>query len=214
VLQRIVSALDEFVSLRLASRPESNVSTYFVNWVAHRRRFDLCSNLRVRVEPGDSATLDDIRQRSQASALLVYAGADPVTIRHASQERPLIILSHQSPRRDCELNFLRQYCRIEELTDNPKVLKEKPASDCTLAESALAFRIGAILSTDYFLAVEVKYGSITHGLPILVNRRASPVEIYLDPSGQSVRLLADLYEREYGAFGHMAKDFVRTVIFP
>src|SRR6202030_4733513 len=98
---------DEFVSLRWANRPESNASTYFVNWVAQRRRFDLCSNLRVRVEPGESATLADIRERSPASPVLVYAGADPVTIRHASEERPLIILSHQSPRRDCELNFLR-----------------------------------------------------------------------------------------------------------
>jgi molecular chaperone HtpG len=31
---------------------------------------------------------------------------------------------------------------------------------------------------------------------------------------RTVQLLLDLYEREYGAFGHMAKDFARTGIFP
>jgi molecular chaperone HtpG len=60
----------------------------------------------------------------------------------------------------------------------------------------------------------VKFGSISHGLPVLITRKTSPVEIYLDPNGHSVRLLVDLYDREYGAFGHMTKDFVRTVIFP
>jgi molecular chaperone HtpG len=40
------------------------------------------------------------------------------------------------------------------------------------------------------------------------------VEIFIDPSGQTVGLLAGLYDREYSAFGHMTKDFVRTVIFP
>jgi len=40
-LQRIVSAIDDFVSFKLAIRPESNANSYFVNWVAQRRRFDL-----------------------------------------------------------------------------------------------------------------------------------------------------------------------------
>jgi molecular chaperone HtpG len=33
------------------------------------------------------------------------------------------------------------------------------------------------------------------------------------PTGATVRLILELYEKEYSAFSHMAKDFVRTMIF-
>ena len=48
----------------------------------------------------------------------------------------------------------------------------------------------------------------------LVTRRKTPVEIYLDPLGSTVRLIVEIYDREYAAFEHMTKDFVRSVIFP
>lgn len=213
-LQQMMPAIDEFVSRKLASRAESNANSFFVAWVGARALYDLCSRLRVRVEPGDSATLEEVRSRSQASPFLVYAGADPSTLKHASEDRRVIALSHGSPRRDCELGFLRSYCKIEELTDDPKVQTAKKPIECTIAESALAFRLASILSSDYFLAADVRFGTISHGLPILVTKRTAPVEIYLDPSGTTVRMMLDIYDREYVAFGHMAKDFVRNVVFP
>ena len=45
-------------------------------------------------------------------------------------------------------------------------------------------------------------------------KRDIPVEIFLDPAGTSVQLALELYEKQYTAFGHMAKDFVRNMIFP
>lgn len=214
VLQRIASGVDEFVSLRLAERPESNASAPFVAWAANRGRFDLCSNLRVRMEPGDAVPLHEIRRQSEKAPVLVYSGTDRATVEHASEDRPIIMPTRGSPRRDCEIQFLRQYCRIEELSDDPKVLKEKPNLETSAAEKALAFRLSSILSNDYFLESHVKFGQITHGLPVLVTRRQTPVEIFLDPNGGTVQLILDLYENQFSAFGHMAKDFVRNMIFP
>ena len=214
ILQRIASGVDEFVSLQLAERPESNASAPFVAWAVNRRRFDLCSNLRVRMEPGDTLPLDEVRTESENAPVLVYSGMDRATVEHASEDRPIIMPTRGSPRRDCEMRFLREYCRIEELSDDPKVHKEKPRLETSAAEKALAFRIGSILSNDYFLESHIKFGQITHGLPVLVTRRQSPVEIFLDPTGATVRLILDLYENQFSAFGHMAKDFVRNMVFP
>ena len=214
ILQRIASGVDEFVSLQLAERPESNASAPFVAWAAKRRRFDLCSNLRVRMEPGDAVPLHEIRKQSKEAPVLVYSGTDRATVEHASEDRPIIMPTRGSPRRDCELRFLRMYCRIEELSDAPKVLEEKSILETNAAEKALAFRLGSILSNDYFLKSHVKFGQISHGLPVLVTRRKVPVEIFLDPTGGTVRLILDLYENQFSAFGHMAKDFARNMIFP
>lgn len=213
LLQRLVARVDEFVSLCFAQRPESNSSVAFVGWAAKRRRFDLCRHLRVRVEPGDSITLEEARERSVSRPLLVYSGTDAATIAHASEDQPIVILSQNTQRRECELGYLKEFCKIEELANQPTVLIAKPDSDTSAAEKAIAFRIASILSTDYFLESRISFGTISHGLPILVTRRTPPVEIALDPKGPTVSLMVQLYEKEYTHFGHMAKDFVRNTVF-
>ena len=51
MLQNIVMRVDEFVSIHLAGRPESNANGHFVEWAARVHRYDLCSYLRVRIDP-------------------------------------------------------------------------------------------------------------------------------------------------------------------
>ena len=214
ILQRIASGVDEFVSLQLGNRPESNASAPFVTWAARRRRFDLCSNLRVRVEPDGSVPLHEIEKQSGSAPVLVYYGVDRASIAHASEDRPIIIPARRSPRRDCEVGYLSKYCRIEVLSDEPKVLNEKLDLETTTAEKALAFRLGSILANDYFLDSHIKFGQISHGLPVLVTKHQKPVEIFLDSSGGTTQLMLELYEKRFPAFGDMAKDFARNMIFP
>ncbi|MBN1611551.1 MAG: ATP-binding protein [Polyangiaceae bacterium] len=214
LLQRIVTRVDEFVSTQLGKHPESHANALFVAWAAKRQRYDLCSHLRVRIEPGESLALHEVRERSQDSAFLLYAGRDSATVQHASEDRPIIVLSRIPQRRDCERNYLRRYCRVDELSDDPKVVHAKAESETTPAEEALAFRIASILATDYFLEAQVRFGTVSHGLPVLVTKRSLPAEIYLDPGAPTARLALQVFEREYAAFPHMAKDFVRNMIFP
>ncbi len=214
LLQNIVAHVDDLISIRLAARPESNANPFFVAWAARKNRYDLCGHLRVRIEPGENLSLLDVRERSGSSPVLVYSGTDSATVKHASEDRPIIMLTKGSPRRDCEIRYLRKYCKIEELSDQPTVLRAKRELDVSTSEKALAFRIGSILSADYFLEAQIRYGAISHGLPVLVTKRTMPVELYLDPEGTTVRLLLAVYEKEYNAFGHMVKDFVRNMIFP
>jgi molecular chaperone HtpG len=213
-LNRFGAPIDELISAKLAQRPEANVNMSFVGWVAGRRRWDLCGNLRARIEPGDSATLSELRGRSEVAPLLVYAGTDPSIMGHASSERPLVQLARNQQRRECELGFLQAYCKIEQLTDEPKVVHILQPEEMRIAHSSLAFRLADILSSDYFLSVDVKFGRISHSLPILIDKKVKPVTIYLDPGAANVAVIIEVYEREYGAFGHMAKDFVRNVVFP
>lgn len=214
VLQRLMAPIDEFVSMKLSERPESNANAHFVNWAASRGRWDLCGHLRVRVEPGETATLLDVCARFHESEFIVYAGNDSAMIGLATAERPMVVLSRGSPRNNMELTFLRNRGKISELTDNPKVLTDKSPVEYSISESALAFRLSFIVSNDYFLNADFRFGKMSHGLPILADRNSTPIKIVLDADVPSVRLMLDVYDREYVAFGHMAKDFVRNVIFP
>lgn len=214
MLQRLAGPLDDFVSIKIAERQESNVNAAFVNWAGKRGRWDLCGLLRTRIEPGDNATLAEICLKSQTTPVIIYPGNDPSIQALASIEKPMVLPSRGSPRREIELSYLRNRGRVSEMTDHPTVLSQRPVAEYSLSESALAFRLASILATDYFLNAEVQFGKISHGLPILADKGAKPVKIVLDPAGDSVRLMLDVYDKEYVAFGHMAKDFVRNVIFP
>lgn len=214
MLQRILQPLDEFVSQCLAARPESNQNNNFITWVHTHRRYELCGYMRARIEPGDSETLENLKKRSQAKPLLVFAGSDQSIINLGSQEQPMVILARQATRRDCEYQYLTRYCSIEEIKNEPKVLSTASERDYSLSESALTFRLSSIVSSDYFVSAEIQLGDISHGVPVLVLDKAKPVQIVLLRSSPTLQLMKRVYETEYGAFDHMVKDFVRNVIFP
>src|SRR5207302_3369946 len=108
------SRVDALVSVNSTGRTESNSNAHFVDWAYRTHRYDLCWNLRVRIEPGDSLTLAEARDLSQKSSLLVYSGTDSATVKHASADRPIVMLSRGTARHQCEIGYLRKYCKIEE----------------------------------------------------------------------------------------------------
>jgi len=215
-LQSVFSELDAFVSTELSVRPESDSSTPFMQWVVSHARYELCGLLQVTLHPNSAAiTLQEMRDRTKNSPVLLYTGNDQGAItRNSSDERPLLVLARSNPRRQCEAQFLARYCQTEAVSDNPKVERIKPMAELSLAEKGLAFRIESILESEYFLKARITFGAITHGLPMLVSPSAGCVDITLDPNGQTVSLILGLYDREFAAFGSMTKDFVRTALFP
>jgi molecular chaperone HtpG len=215
LLQSIMGEVDLFSSELLAEREESDSSTPFMNWVVAHGRYDLCKNLRMMISPGDRVKLGDVADRSQTAPMMLYEGADQGVIRaHASDDTPLLVLARGNPRRRCEQHFLRSYAKVEVISDTPVVTNRRSYSQMSLEESALAYRIDSIVDTDYFVKSVIEFGQISHDLPAVASKEAETVRITLNPDGQTVRLLLGLYDKEFSAFGSMAKDFVRTVIFP
>ncbi len=211
-LNLFAGPIDKLVSEQLALRPEANSSQSFINWASSHKRWDLCGQLRTRIEPGDSATLSELAQRSQIRPLLVYGGTDPGTLSHASTDRPVVALARNAQRRSCEQGYLSRFGKMEQLTDAPSVLKKLDSLELDMAQSALAFRLVEILNSEYFLSSTVGFGTISHGLPVLV-RGSNPVEVVLDPSTSSVSVILEIYRTEYRAFGNLVTDFARNVLF-
>jgi molecular chaperone HtpG len=110
---------------------------------------------------------------------------------------------------------LQRHCKVQAVDNAPRINRLIPEKEWTNAQSALAFRIQTILETDYFLnSPHVAFGTISHGLTILVESKPDSTKIVLDPVGAAVATILGLYHTEYGAFGSMVKDFVRNALFP
>ena len=212
LLQRIVSSLDNLVSPTAAEHPESFSNDGLLQWIATTNQFSLCGYLEVTVRP--SGVAEPLASVVKRNGLRYYTGRDESVIQtYASEESPLVVLSRRAPRRDCELGYLKTQ-GITEVDLSPKVTKEFSTTSLGFAHAALAARLARILEEDYFLPVEIRYGSITGGLPLLITEVGTPVVIYLDPDSSSVAPLLSLYTNDFTAFAPFAKDFVRSTVFP
>ena len=212
LLQEIVAALDNLVSPIAAQHIESFGSECFLQWIASTRQFQLCGPLEVTVRPSrDAETLESAVQHGR---LRYYDGRDQSVMEtYASEDEPLLVLSRRSPRRDCERGYLVAK-GIEKVDITPRLKANLPLADQSFAHSALSTRIARVLEEDYFLPADIRFGSISGGLPLLVTDRGTPVVIYLDADSTSVAPIIALYREEFDAFGPFVKDFVRSAVFP
>lgn len=212
LLQQIISDLDVLVSPIAADHRESFSNSGFLRWIVVTGQFGRCGPLEVVHRPsGKSEALASLIKRG---GVKYYGGHDESVIRtYASEEEPLVVLSRRGPRRDCELGYLTEH-GIEEVDVTPRVKQELPTTNQGVEHAALATRIAMILEEDYFLVVEIRFGTISGGLSLLVTSTTAPVTIYLDPDATSVAPLLALYHNDYSTFGPFVKDFVRTAIFP
>ena len=212
LLQQIISALDQITSSIAATHPESFANDGFLQWIITTGQYGICGPLETTSRPsGKSEALSSLVERS---GLRYYSGYDESVIQtYASEEEPLIVLSRRSPRRNCEHGYLDTK-GIKEVDVTPKVNQEIPIEKQSFSQSALATRLTIILEEDYFLRVDIRFGSISGGLPLLVTNTNVPVVIYLDPDSTSVAPLLALYRDDYVAFAAFVKDFVRSAIFP
>ena len=211
MLQRIVAALDNLVSELATNHAESFNNDGFLQWIVNTRQFSLCGKLEANTRPtGHTETLESLIAHSN---FRFYSGRNESIIQtHASEEAPLVVLSRRAPRRNCELGYLTLH-EVREIDTSPQVTNILPIENQSFAHTALAVRIARILEDDYFLHADIRFGSITGELPLLVTNTGNPVEICLDPLSTSVAPLLNLYNTDYSAFRPFVTDFVRTAVF-
>lgn len=216
VLQSIISGTELYVSEKLAALSLCNMNTHFMEWVVRHGRYELCDQLSVRKEPnGEQVALCTLKDQSQHQTINCYEGSDKSLItQYASDEHPLIIVSTRQPRRRCELEYFARFCRMSRIQDEPTVLSLKPKDSWSLEESSTALRIINILDCDYFVKTDVDFGGVSHGLPILVNVRKTPVHIVLNSDASSVKVILELYKSDFAVVAGLVKDFIRNMIFP
>ncbi|MYF46705.1 MAG: ATP-binding protein [Rhodobacteraceae bacterium] len=211
ILQKIISKLDQIISLIAAEHTESFENNCFLQWIISTSKFNLCGPLKIKPRPSNEVV--SLEEVVQHSGVKYYDGNDEKIIKtYASDDEPLITISRRSPRRNCEIGYLKLK-KIQKVDTRPRVTEEFPLSELSFNHTALAMRITRILEDDYFLRSNVKFGSISGGVSILVVPNTNPVEIYLNPNSSTVIPLLQIYESDFDTFGPFVKDFIRSTLF-
>ena len=211
LLQHIIAALDQIISPLAADHAESFKNDGFLRWIDATGQYALCGPLEVASRP--SAKTETLASLVERSGLRYYGGQNESVIQtYATDDEPLMVLSRRAPRRNCEHGYLVGK-DVKKVDVSPKVEQEIPLASQSFAHSALATRLAFILEEDYFLPTDIRYGSISGDLPILVTETGTPVVMYLDPESTSIAPLLALYRDDYNAFAPFVKDFVRSTVF-
>ena len=214
-LQSLVTGLERLIAEHIGTLAVSDNSTRFMEWARRNNRFDLCNYISVPLEPGGRyQPLVSLNRATDDRTWNLYGGREQTIIDNfATNEQPLVVLSATQPRRDCQERYLRNYANVALVPDRPTVIETKSESKWSLGESALAFRLGAILESDYFVQCIVQYARISHGLPLIVDTSQKPVLITLDSQSSTIAPILQLYETDYEALTGFVKDFIRNAIF-
>lgn len=213
LIQSMLVDVDAIVSQLLSERPECDASTAFMRWVVDHSKYEYCKHLRIAMEGEERVELGLVRADAERE-YRTYAGTDHRLIEQlASDESPLLLFARYDPRRRCEREYIERFCKnhVSEVVDEPQVTDVLPSDDAS--EKAILFRIEYILKNDYLLASKVKFGHITHRIPIFAEESNGQVEITVERDLSAVQVMVGLFENEYSAFGAMVTDFVRNVVF-
>ena len=215
-LQNLVTGLERLIGERLGTLEVSDNSTRFMEWARRNNRVDLCGNISVQLEPGGGyCSLGFLQRATNDRTWNLYSGREKSIIDNfATDEQPLIVLSATQPRKDCQEAYLRNYVNVISVPDQPTIIETKPESKWSLGESALAFRLGSIMESDYFVPCLVQFGHISHGLPLIVDTSQTPVLITLNSQSSTIAPILQLYDTDYEALTSFVKDFIRNAIFP
>ena len=216
LLQSTLTHVDEIVSRLLSSRPECDSSTAFMNWVVRNSRYDLCDRLRIGTDGDESLELGTVKADVDRE-YRTYSGSDRGLIEQlSSDEAPLLLIARYDPRRRCQREYIQRYCaeNVSEIMDEPQVTGTLPDSGYSGSEYGILFRIQSILEKDYLLPSEVRFGHISHRVPVFAEKAGGRVVITVERNLGAIEVIIGLYESEYSAFGAMVGDFVRGVVFP
>ncbi|MYB39472.1 MAG: ATP-binding protein, partial [Gammaproteobacteria bacterium] len=214
LIQSMLVEVDEVISRLLAPRPECDASTSFMRWVVDHSKYELCDRLKIATQSEDDRLeLAFVRSDSERK-YRTYAGGDRRLISQlVNEESPLLLYARYDPRRSCEREYIARFCvdHVSEIVDEPQVT-ELLASD-EAAERAILFRVEYVLKNDYLLACDVRFGHISHGIPVFVESADPKIMITVERDLNAVELMASLFDNEYAAFGAMVADFVRSVVY-
>lgn len=217
VTQRLIKIVEECATNTLAESEICNKSLPFMSRILSTGKILLANKLKVKVEPGQEMTLEELKEHSQKRKYNYYEGNDQTIIEtYGTPDTPLIVLSRSSPRRQLESSFIQQFCKVEKVTDAPKILQEFSEKSYAMDEMSFVIKAKNLLEDDYALqSAKIKFANLTHNLPYIIQSSGKGyVEIYIQRNHPTIQPILKCYHDSYDVFIGLIKDYVRVHIYP
>jgi molecular chaperone HtpG len=212
----IVSLIDAEVSKDLAETPAADQNSLFQQYISRHSLTKLAKNVTITVLPQrDDVPLGKLLEYETAKPKHFYLGHDQTILqRFASEQANLLHVSPANPRRNLQLQFLRQLTQIPEVPERT-IVDRIPATELSLEEAMFLVRLRGVLLDDYLMPdVDAAFAVISHGVAFHVEKLGSTLRISISRGMPAVRLVVECYKTARDVFDGFVKDFAREHLYP
>ena len=170
----------------------------------------------VQLSPGDNRVeLAKLATEYPDEKLLWYAGTDADTISTFSrEERPLVRVGQQNPRRQLQTRYLQQVLQLEPVPDTALVLETYKSGELLWNEVTLMLSIARVLRSDYLIDdVQIEWVRISHGVTLLADLVGDRVELKLARTWSAVQAVLKAIDGSPELVDGLTKDLIRVHIY-
>lgn len=170
----------------------------------------------IQVQPGEKRVeLAELTKQYSGLHLHWYAGTDPETIKtFSSEERPLVRVSQQNPRRDVQQRYLTEVLNMPTVPDSASILETYGPEVLSWNEVGLTLSIGRTLKSDYLIDdIEIKWAKISHGVPLLARMTGDRVTLTLSRTWSVIQAVLKVVEQSPELLDGFTKDLVRVHVY-
>lgn len=213
---QIFPVVDGALSEILAETELAETLAPFQQYILNSGRTDLAKRVLIQVQDGDERVeMGGLRLKFGALELQSYAGNDPDIIKtFSSQERPLLRISQNQPRRDVQIRYLNQVLGIAPIPDSASIIETYDPNDLSADEFSMMLAIARVLRFDYLLDdVEIIWAKISHGVPMMAVMKSDRVIITISRSWPALTSILRVIGGSYDLLDPLTKDFVRAHVY-
>jgi len=174
------------------------------------------SRVSVQLSPGDRRfELGDLVAKFSPTELLWYSGTDPSTIStFSNEERPLVRVSQNNPRRELQIRYLRDVLQWRTVPDAATVLETYDRNTLSWSEVTLMLAIARVLKTDYLIdEIQIDWVKISHDVPMLAELSGERLVLRLSRTWSAVQALLKMIDTSRELVDGLTKDLVRVHVY-
>ena len=212
----IINNIEKIVVDELSKYDICDMNRSFLYYIYQHRQYQLAGKVKIQALPDNTyITLESVQKEIIGKKVYYYGGNDKQIINlYANENNILLHLSPESIRSSIQQHILIKN-GIEQVSNNPRIVREYDAKDLSTAEFALFLRLTAVLKDDYLLTdVKVIFADISHQVPNMVVEKNGIVFIFLSKQSGNITQLLEIYNNTQELFDAFVKDYIRNYLYP
>ncbi len=212
----LVTLIEAEASKDLAETAAADQNQQFQQYILSHGLVALAKNVTIAVLPsGGDVPLSRITDYEPGKPKHFYTGSDATILkRFATEQANLVHVSQATPRRKLQLQYFRQFAKIEEVPEKT-IVDRIPAAQLTVDEAMFLVRLRGILVDDYFLPeVDAGLATISHGVTFHVEQKDRILQILIAREMLALRMAIESYRAAREVFHQFVVDFVREHLYP
>jgi molecular chaperone HtpG len=211
----LVQYIEKIAAQELAKYEICDINKAFLNYIYQTQQYQLADKIKIQALPSKiDLCLGTVQKEMNGKKVYYYSGDDKQIInQYANENNILFHLSHDTARRNIQQYILRKKM-IEQISNNPQIIKEFDEDDLSAAEFSLYLRLTSILKEDYLISnPKIVFAEISHQVPNLIDKKNEIVYVYLSRSSNNVMQLLTIREQTPELFEPFVKDYIRNYLY-